>query len=122
MYTVNPCVAACDNVIRFIAVQLNDRNIKSPDDLFHLGHARSDVFRHFLTVCFIGFKNFIAEGRGGCIKGNADVGRLLFLQNLQQRIGKAKRDRGVNSLGTDPWVFAEREVSPVDQGVGIKEK
>lgn len=53
-----------DNVIGFVAINLQDGDVKSFQYFFHFGQAVAYVFGCFLPGCFVGFKNFIAES--GC--------------------------------------------------------
>ncbi|MCY1374016.1 hypothetical protein D9M69_613280 [compost metagenome] len=61
------------------------------------------------------------SGRFG-VKTYHQVRGLFLFDHFQQRIGKTEYRTGVQAFGGDPRVLGECKMSPVDQGVGVKEE
>ena len=87
-----------DHIICFIAIHFHDRNIETPDDLFDIGNSGQNIFRCFLAVGFIVCKIGMPFGWGMRIKTNSHMGGLLFVDQVNQGIGKPKLGIGVSSF------------------------
>ncbi len=111
-----------DNVVRFVPVQLQNRDFESGDDLLDPRNGNFYVFWLCLPVGFIGGILLMPESRSTGIKGHRDVGRLFFFQNLQQRIGKTEHHPGIQPFAVDSGVFAKGKMSSINKSHGIQKK
>jgi hypothetical protein len=50
------------------------------------------------------------------------VGRFLFIDDIEQAVGKSQDCTGVHPFGIYPGVFAEGKVCSVNQGHGINQE
>ncbi len=109
-------------VVGLISIHLKNRDIESADDILDDGQAVAYILRHFLACALVFFEYLIAEGGCRCIKGYGYVCRLLFLQDFQECIRKAKNHRGVHPLGVDSWVLGKCKMGAINQRIGIQEE
>ncbi len=68
-----------DDIIRLKTIHFENWDVKSPDDFLDLRDPVTNIFRCFLTCCFIRFKDRIAKSGRSRIKRHTDVSRFLFL-------------------------------------------
>jgi hypothetical protein len=65
---------------------------------------------------------YVTKSWGFGVKNYCNMAWLFLFQDLQQRIGKAQHDAGIQAFGVDSGVFAKRKMGPVNQGHGIEKE
>ena len=56
------------------------------------------------------------------VEGDGEMGRLLVLEDVEQRLGKPVERGGVHAFGRENGAADEREVRPIDQRHPIQQK
>ena len=77
-----------DDVVSLKAVGLQDGDVHGLQNLLDIGHTELDVFRCFLALSLIGWVGLVAE-RLAVVEGHAEMGGMLFVDDLPQRVAKA---------------------------------
>lgn len=80
---------SADDVVRLVAVELQNGDVKGAAKRFHMGNGRSKLFRHLITLRFVSGKTQVPWRRGRGVEGNSDVCWTLFFQNRQQSVDEA---------------------------------
>ncbi len=111
-----------DHVIGLVAVDIEDGDIESGDQLLNHRNRGYNIFRRLLPVGLVSFKpDFSHSGCHG-IESHPDMGGLLFFQQVEENICKAEHGRCVYPFGGEPRVFIKGKIGPVDEGHGIEEE
>ena len=84
-----------DDIVRLKARHFENGDAVGANDFFDDGHRSLDVFRRGFALCFVGGINFVPERAARRIKGNADIVRVLLLQQVFQRVHETKDGRRV---------------------------
>ena len=61
-------------------------------------------------------------GRRLGVEGDGQMSRLLVLQDVEQRLGKAVQGGGVHAFGREDRAVNKSEVRPIDQRHPIQQK
>ena len=110
------------NIIGFVTGIFQDRDMVCADNIFYDGNRKPDSLRRLFPLRFVMLINFVAEGRSGRIKGDADMRGVFFFQNILQCIHESQDSRCVETFRGDPGIFNECIVRPVYQSVGIQKE
>ena len=84
-------------------------------------HRGTNVLRGFLSLRLVGRESLVAE-RLAVVESHADVGGLLFGENLVKGIDEAHNGRCVHALRVYTWVLYKRVVGAVDKRIGVEKK
>ena len=78
-----------DYIVCLEARHLQDRDVVSLQDAFDIRHGKLYALGRFLTLRLILGIGLVAEGSARRVEGNAQMGGLLFLKHILERIDKA---------------------------------
>jgi hypothetical protein len=78
-----------DDVIGFVAVQLDDRVVETGHDVSDASEARRQVIGHLLAGCLVVRILFVTEGVTG-VENDGEIVRLELLANIQQESREAE--------------------------------
>ena len=87
-----------------------------------MGQRRAEVFGHLLPVGLVVGKLDMPLRRRRGIERDGEVGRLLVLQDVEQRLGEPVERRGVHAFGRQDRAADKREVRPIHQRHPIQQE
>ena len=111
-----------DEVVGLVAVAHEHRDVEGLEHAPHVRERRTDVFGHFLAVrLIVGELDVALRGRRG-VEGDADVGGLLVLEDVEQRLGESVERGGVHAFGREDGASNEREVRSIHQRHAVQQE
>ena len=113
---------SADDVIGFIAIEFQHRNLESLAQPFDVRDGGEQLLGCGIALSLVSRK-FDVSGRGCVgIKSDAEVGGLLLLNDREQRVRKAVESRSIDALRIADGIGDEGEMSAVDQSHTVQEK
>ena len=106
------------DVVSLKAVNVNNWNMESVENILDDRYRHFDVFGGLLTLSLIGRKSLMTEGLS-VVEGNGKMCWFLFRKNLVKRIAEAHDGACVHTLGVDTWSIDECVIATVDNCVGV---
>ena len=108
-----------DQVVRFVAINADHRNLEGVEDAFDVRDGCYDVVGCDLAVLLVVFVLNMSEGGCAGVEGHGHVGGFLVLEHLVQRVGEAEHRGGVQPLGGESRTLDHRVVRSENQAHSI---
>ena len=103
------------DVVGLKTFQHQHRDVHGLEKFLGVWNGNGNVFGLGLPLGLISLVGHVPEGGGRRIVGHGNVGGPFLAQHIEQRVGETQNGAGIEAVGSDARVFAEREVCPVDQ-------
>ena len=111
-----------DDVVRLEAVDLEHRDSERAAEVFDVRDGGGEFLWHLVALRFVSRIAEVARRRRGGVEGDADVARLLFFEDEQQRIDEAVKCGRVDALRVANGILDEREMGAVNQGHAVEQE
>jgi hypothetical protein len=111
-----------DDVIRFEAVDLENRDVEGAAERFDMRDGGGEFLRHFIALRLVGRVFDVARSRRGGVEGDADMGGIFLFENGEQRIDEPVKRGGVDSFRVPNGGLDQREMGAIDEGHAIEQE
>jgi hypothetical protein len=82
--------ASADNVVGLVTRHVQSLDIHRGEQSLDQRNLHNDILGNFVALSFVSRKVRVSLSRFGCIEGNREMSRLLFVENIQHRVCDAE--------------------------------
>ena len=111
-----------DDVVGLVARDFEHGDTHGFAKAFDVGDGNGELLGHGFALGFVGWVDFVPRCGFFGIKGNTDVGGIVVIDDIEERVGKSHDRRGIHALGGEDGIAEEGEVGTVNKSHAVEEE